>query len=639
MIGSVIENYKIISMLGEGGMGVVYKALDMKLERFVALKILGSQAVNNPQFIERFKREARNQAKLNHPNIVPVYGFTDQNGILGIAMEYVEGETLERMVIRKKRLDPFEALFITKQICAGVGYAHSKGFIHRDIKPSNIIINKEGVIKIMDFGISKSIAEKGITKTGTKIGTILYMSPEQIKAEEPTRQSDIYSIGITLYEMLIGKTPFDYGTEYEIMEGHLKKVPARVSLSITTVPPEVDKIVGKAIDKNQMKRYKDCEEFENEIEIALSKYDAGKSQSQQASAAATSTKKEKSEKLRLFVITLVILGLFSGLGYILFTAISDFWPSITKQRSGEVTDTSSTNYTNNPLYVPKTSWIPLVSGVTTNLNSVDFINYSLGFIAGDNATLLKTSDGGNSWVQLPVPDSINFSDVRFNGTSAIFLAGEKGKLFKSTDEGVSWSQINTRISETLFRISFTGNGTGFVVGSRGAMIRTTDNGGSWYTVNLPTQSLLYSIHFSDTKTGFAVGWNGTILKSTDGGYNWKQLPAFTDKYFKDVHFLSDKVGFVTAAGGEIYKTADGGENWTKIETKTLSGLMSILFLDANRGLITSNKGEILETDDGGVNWKVSSSGNYFALNRAVLSENSKIYIVGYNGIILTNKNQ
>lgn len=638
MIGSVIENYKIISMLGEGGMGVVYKALDMKLERFVALKILGSQAVNNPQFIERFKREARNQAKLNHPNIVPVYGFTDQNGILGIAMEFVEGETLEHMVIRKKRLDPFEALYITKQICAGVGYAHSKGFIHRDIKPSNIIINKEGVIKIMDFGISKSIAEKGITKTGTKIGTILYMSPEQIKAEEPTRQSDIYSIGITLYEMLIGKTPFDYGTEYEIMEGHLKKVPARVSLSITTIPPEIDKIVGKAIDKNQLKRYKDCEEFESEIETALTKYDTGKSANQQNSATSGGTKKEKSEKLRLFIITLVILGLFTGLGYILFSAISDFWPSITKQRTGETTDTSSTHYSNNPLYVPKTSWIPLTSGVTSNLNSVDFINYSLGYIVGDNGTLLKTIDGGNQWVALTAPDSINYYDVKFNGTSAVFISGEKGKLFKSTDEGTTWNPVNTRLTETLFKITFTGTGTGFVVGSRGAMLRTTDNGSSWNTVNLPTQSLLYSIHFADTKTGFTVGWNGTMLKSTDGGYSWKQLPAFTDKYFKDVHFINDKTGFVTAAGGEIYKTSDGGENWSKIETKTLSGLMSILFLDANQGIITGNKGEILESNDGGATWKVGSSGNYFSLNKVVESENQKIYIVGFNGIILTNKN-
>ena len=182
MVGAIIGNYKIISKLGEGGMGVVYKALDLKLERFCALKILNAQTAQSAQFIERFKREARNQAKLNHPNIVPVYGFIDEQGYLGIAMEFMDGETLEQVIDRKGSLELGESLDVLQQILRGVGYAHQKGFIHRDIKPSNVMINADGVAKIMDFGISKSIYEKGITKTGTKIGTLLYMSPEQINA-------------------------------------------------------------------------------------------------------------------------------------------------------------------------------------------------------------------------------------------------------------------------------------------------------------------------------------------------------------------------------------------------------------------------------------------------------------------------
>lgn len=638
MIGSVIENYKIISMLGEGGMGVVYKALDMKLERFVALKILGSQAVNNPQFIERFKREARNQAKLNHPNIVPVYGFTDHNGILGIAMEFVEGETLERLVIRKKRLEPFDALNIAKQICAGVGYAHSRGFIHRDIKPSNIIINREGVVKIMDFGISKSIAEKGITKTGTKIGTILYMSPEQIKAEEPTRQSDIYSIGITLYEMLVGKTPFDFGTEYEIMEAHLKKVPQRVSASITTIPPEVDKIVSKSIDKNQIKRYRDCDEFIAEIDDVNGKYNFAKTQPAQQSAKPQKEKSESSHKVRVFFITVLILGLFAGLGYVLFSAISDFWPSITKQRAGEV-DTTDSGYSNNPSFKPRSSWISLNSGITSNLNSLTFINYGLGYAVGDAGVILKSTDGGNTWEKITAPDSvINYYDIRYNGVSSIFVSAEGGKMYKSADDGLTWLSVQTGVEETIFRIHFLGNGDGYAVGSKGLMIRTSDNGLSWTRVVTPTQSLLYSIHFYDTRNGMAVGWNGTIIKTSDGGYTWNQLSAFTDKYFRDILFTgSDKV-IVVAAGGEIYRTTDGGDNWNSVESKTNSGLVSVLFTDDSNGFITGNKGEILETQDGGTTWTITSSGNYYSLNRAAIVEGSKIIIAGFNGILLTNKN-
>ncbi|MCK6612849.1 MAG: protein kinase [Ignavibacteriaceae bacterium] len=637
MIGSVIENYKIISMLGEGGMGVVYKALDMKLERFVALKILGSQAVNNPQFIERFKREARNQAKLNHPNIVPVYGFTDQNGILGIAMEYVEGETLERMVIRKKRLEPFDALSITKQICSGVGYAHSRGFIHRDIKPSNIIINREGVVKIMDFGISKSIAEKGITKTGTKIGTILYMSPEQIKAEEPTRQSDIYSIGITLYEMLVGKTPFDYGTEYEIMEGHLKKVPQRVSASISTIPPEVDKIVSRAIDKNQIKRYRDCDEFITEIDDVTAKYNMARSQTTQQAAKPVKEKRETSHKVRVFFITLLVLGLFAGLGYVLFSAISDFWPSITKQRAGEV-DTTDSGYSNNPSFKPRSSWLALNSGITSNLNSLTFVNYGLGFAVGEGGVIIKSTDGGNSWERILPPDSLNFFDVRYNGVSSLFVTADGGKMYKSADDGLTWLPVPTGISETLFRIYFIGNGNGYAVGSRGAMIRTTDNGLTWTRVITPTQSLLYSVHFFNSQSGMAVGWNGTIIKTTDGGYTWRQLSAFTDKYFRDIYLTGSDEAIVVAAGGEIYRTTDGGENWLSVESKTNSGLVSVLFTDDSNGIITGNKGEILESFDGGKTWSISSSGNYYSLNRAAVVEGSKLIIAGFNGIVLTNKN-
>src|SRR5690606_5389657 len=253
--------------LGEGGMGIVYKAFDVKLERYVALKILNSQALNTPQFVERFKREAKNQAKLNHPNIVPVYGFTEEVNIIGIVMEYVEGETLDQLIERKGRLNLLESLKILQQILRGTGYAHSKGFVHRDIKPSNIILNLEGEAKIMDFGISKSLSDtKGITRMGTKLGTVLYMSPEQIKALEPTQQSDIYSIGITFYEMLSGKNPFDIGTDYQIMEAHLKMNPPRLSTMVGNLGNEVDEVLSSAMHKSTKKRYQSTEQFLADVE-------------------------------------------------------------------------------------------------------------------------------------------------------------------------------------------------------------------------------------------------------------------------------------------------------------------------------------------------------------------------------------
>ena len=181
MIGRKIQNYKVLSLLGEGGMGTVYKVLDTQLERFAALKIINLNSLHNSSFAERFKREARNQAKLSHPNIVSVYGFVQEKDILGIAMEYVEGDTIESIIKNRGRIEISYAVELMEQILNGIESAHNQGFIHRDLKPSNIILDLNGNPKIMDFGISKSIDElKTITQHNARPGTLLYMSPEQL---------------------------------------------------------------------------------------------------------------------------------------------------------------------------------------------------------------------------------------------------------------------------------------------------------------------------------------------------------------------------------------------------------------------------------------------------------------------------
>lgn len=181
MIGRRIQNYKVLSLLGQGGMGAVYKVFDVKLERYAALKILSLNTAHNSTFVERFKREARNQAKLMHPNIVSVYGFVEENDILGIAMEYIEGETLESIIQEKGRIEFSYALELIGQILNGIEFAHQQGFIHRDLKPSNIILDLNGNPKIMDFGISKSIDElKSITQHNARPGTLLYMDVPQL---------------------------------------------------------------------------------------------------------------------------------------------------------------------------------------------------------------------------------------------------------------------------------------------------------------------------------------------------------------------------------------------------------------------------------------------------------------------------
>ena len=267
LIGQIIDNYSFQDLLGRGGMGTVYRAIDVKLQREVAVKIIDeSQISMNSTFLERFRREARNQAQLVHPNVVMVYGFIEYGDILGIAMEYVRGQSVDRILKAQGRLHIKDALHILKNSLAGLGYAHSQGFIHRDIKPSNIMIEPKGGVKLMDFGISKSIFEQGITKTGANIGTAYYMSPEQIKAKEITHHTDIYYMGCTFYELITGRPPFDFDTEYELFEHHLSKEPVPASKIYPDIPAAIDKIISKSMEKKYFERYNNCSEFAHAID-------------------------------------------------------------------------------------------------------------------------------------------------------------------------------------------------------------------------------------------------------------------------------------------------------------------------------------------------------------------------------------
>ncbi len=636
MIGSIIENYKVVSILGEGGMGIVYKAFDLKLERFVAIKILSPHALMNPQFIARFKREAKNQAKLIHQNIVPVYGFTEDSGTIGIVMEYVEGETLENMIRRKGRLELVESLSILKQVLIGAGYAHSKGFVHRDLKPSNIIISTEGTSKIMDFGISKSLNEsKGITKTGTKIGTILYMSPEQIKAMEPTNQSDIYSLGITFYEMLDGRTPFDAPTEYEIMEAHLKKNPAKLSGRIENIPSEVDSILGKALHKSKEKRYKTCEEFLFDVENLYQQVTQPmvqkrkrKTKSFETTAVQIEDKPSFKTKVRFYSFAFLFVCLFGLLFYFVYTTVSEFWES---------PGTPHSLFSFGSSKVINYNWKALPSPTFNSLNSIYFINDSIGYACGNQGTVIKTVNGGNSWSVLSDSSIIDLNNIKFIDYQRGFIVGEKGTILLTSDAGKNWQKNLWDTTVTFFKIYFLkDNIVGFIVGANGTILKTNDSGKTWYQVNTPTKDLLYSISFSNDYDGIAVGWNGTILNTSDQGKTWILEKHLTDKYLKDAAFANDKDGIIVGGTGEVLRSQNSGKDWEKINLNTFSGLFSVFFTDDNRGFILGNKGEIWISNDSGKNWKLTNSGVYVSLTAVSETPSKKIFVAGYNGLILSN---
>ncbi|MGA2136899.1 MAG: serine/threonine-protein kinase [Bryobacteraceae bacterium] len=266
MIGREIGNYRIVEKIGEGGMGVVYKAIETQLDRPVAIKALHPQFSSNSELMERFRAEARAQAQMNHPNVATLYTFLVQDGAAYMVMEFVDGEAFDRMVQRLGPIPIAEALPAFRQALAGIGYAHHLGILHRDIKPSNLMLNREGVVKVMDFGLAKVMGDRSLTATGVRLGTVYYMSPEQILNRPADTRSDIYSLGATLYEILTGKVPFPGDSDFHILNAHVNTPPPLLSGACPNISGGIEQAVLKALAKNPDERFQSAEEFAAALE-------------------------------------------------------------------------------------------------------------------------------------------------------------------------------------------------------------------------------------------------------------------------------------------------------------------------------------------------------------------------------------
>ena len=266
-IGERLGHFLIRAEIGRGGMGTIYHAVDTMLNREVALKVVHPQLADNEQLMERFKIEAMTQARLNHPHIVMIFSFNKIEDEYVIAMEYVEGRSLKELLQEKKQLHPAEAVDIVTQVAEGLRYAHSHNVIHRDIKPANILIGKDGRVKISDFGIAKIFGSQGVTKTGMLVGTPWYTSPEQIVGKEIDFRTDLYSLGVTFYEVLTGRVPFDSETnsEFQIQKAHLETPPPRPSIFNPEIGIKLEKIILQALQKKVEKRYQSARDMIDEL--------------------------------------------------------------------------------------------------------------------------------------------------------------------------------------------------------------------------------------------------------------------------------------------------------------------------------------------------------------------------------------
>lgn len=360
----ISDRYQIIKSIGEGGMANVYLAYDTILDRNVAVKVLRGDLATDEKFVRRFQREALSASSLTNPNIVEVYDVGEDNGEYYIVMEYVEGKHLKQLLKKRGKLTVPEVVDITLQITNGLSVAHDSYIIHRDIKPQNILILENGLIKITDFGIAVAMNATQLTQTNSVMGSVHYLPPEQASGKGATLQSDIYSIGILMYELLTGKLPFKGDNAVEIALKHLKEPMPSIREEIPDIPQAIENIILKATAKNPKNRYADAREMHEDLKTCLDevrsnelkltfkypendyddtkvlknvKAEKPKTKEPEKEVKVVAKKKEDKDNKLLIILASIFVGLV-----VVITTVVLLIPKINSSKQGEIPDV--TNY-------------------------------------------------------------------------------------------------------------------------------------------------------------------------------------------------------------------------------------------------------------------------------------------------------
>ncbi len=319
MVGEVLlDRYELQELVGSGGMSSVYRAHDRLLDRMVALKVLHEHYRADPEYVERFRREARSVAVLSHPNIVTVIDRGEQDNAQFIVFEYVGGENLKRLIERERPLPVATALSLATQVARGLSFAHRNGLVHRDVKPQNVLLNGDGQAKVTDFGIARAIdLPRGMTQTGTVLGTSDYIAPEQAQGQRVDEQTDVYSLGVVLYELLTGEVPFPGENFVAVAMRHINDPPPSVRAVRPDVPPRVDAAVQRAMAKRPSDRFPTMADFGRELDACAGDTEEG---TQVIAPPPRAVHRRRLSPWPLVVVLLGVIALGAAGAYLLFHA-------------------------------------------------------------------------------------------------------------------------------------------------------------------------------------------------------------------------------------------------------------------------------------------------------------------------------
>jgi eukaryotic-like serine/threonine-protein kinase len=527
MIGTIVDQYKIIKRIAGGGMGEVYRAIDLELERDVAIKCVRPELSDLEEATKRFRAEARTLAKLAHLNIATVYRFFAEDDRLFLVMEYIDGKPFGEIIAGSGSIPHQQAVILVQDALKCLGYAHKNNIVHRDIKPGNLMVDQENTVKVLDFGIAHLVGGTRLTRVGSVVGTPAYMAPEQILGKTIDPRTDLYSIGIVLYEMLSGKLPYAANSDFELMRAHLEEVPRPMSeLSKNDVPMALQQTVERALAKDSTDRFQSAEEFSQALEdaeqnrtfvrpapVSPDVTDAENSRDGGTTVLITDNANPAWKKYQPFAI--------GGTAALVLTLLAFlFWPSTRVINPDEVSSASNTTTNANP------GNLPAIPGDPDNLNNtvVEETQNLARDISPPSAAGLATSDfsasnpanGGNTSV------SGNLADAASNNTQSPPPASA-GTSTNSASTAAQPSVVTTPTSPVAAKPS-----------------RST----SAATNKLPKVAVVkVSVHEKQGTGRFSrdAGYNGAFRLSVPLGANRNVEISEVAKVFRDGQLVRDQV--------------------------------------------------------------------------------------------------